>query len=103
MSENTQETKQETIRRLFEEALVDVLQGRPLLDKDGEPLLTEDGRVAIARPGAADLAVVRAFIKDQVEKQPSDPKSPQPGRPTGALAEFMERNGGKLPFGIRAQ
>ena len=68
-------TKTNTIRELFEDTLVDVLKGRVKTDKEGEPILTEDGRAAVERPAAADLSVVRAYLKDQ--EQPKGAELPK--------------------------
>lgn len=88
--------KTKSIRELFEDSLVDILHGRVVTGKDGEPIVTEDGRVAVVRPAAPDLAVVRAYLKDQ--EKPSDPKIPQTGEPVGALAQYLRQSGKSLPF-----
>lgn len=94
-------TDTKTIRESFEQNLVDVLQGRPLLDKTGAPLLLEDGRVAVVRASAADLSVVRAYLKD-LEDEAAKPKTPQTGQAKGVLKDFLESRPG-LPFGSRPQ
>jgi hypothetical protein len=90
--------KTNTIREKFEETLVDVLRGRPVVDKDGACVTHEDGTPVLERPQASDLSVVRAYLKDRSEpKQPEDPKVPQTGEPTGVLAAYAARKG--VPFG----
>lgn len=89
--------KTEAIRELFEETLVDILKGRPVIDKEGNPVTDEEGHVVVARAAAADLAVARAYLKDQA--QPQDQNNiPKTGEPTGALAQFLKNKGKNLPF-----
>lgn len=89
-------SKTKDIREKFEAAILDVLAGRIVTDKDGEVVFGEDGRPLIVRPPAADLSVVRAYLKDQEGDGKGD--VPQTGAPQGKLAEFAKRKGLSLPF-----
>jgi hypothetical protein len=89
--------KAKDIRDKFEANLLDVLRGRPAIDKDGVCVTHEDGTPVLERAAASDLAVVRAYLKDLEPKQPEVPKVPQTGEPAGVLAGYAKRQG--LPFG----
>lgn len=41
-----------------------ILEGVPLLDKEGSAVLKEDGQPWLVPPSAAHLTVIRAFLKD---------------------------------------
>lgn len=86
----------ENIRAKFEQALVETLEGRPVTSKDGT-VIVEDGKVVRDPPSAADLAVIRAYLKD-TEKPKDDKSLPKTGEAQGVLADYMRRNKGKLPF-----
>jgi len=89
--------KSTVIRERFEQALVDGLQGQPLVSKDG-PVLNPDGAIVMVGPEASFLSVVRAYLKDMTGS--SDPKAPQTGKPreSGLLDQFLKTQGKGLPF-----
>lgn len=90
--------KTQDIRGRFELALVEGLKGVPVITDEGVPVLREDGTAAVVPPPAQFLSVVRAYLKDQDDGTDKRPPVPQPGEPKGALADFLSKNGGKLPF-----
>jgi hypothetical protein len=92
-------SKTKEIRDAFEAALVAGLKGDALTDKDGEPVTTKDGEIVRVAPQAQLLSVVRAYLKDQEDGSAKQPPVPQPGKPTGVLAEYLAKNGSGLPFG----
>lgn len=97
-------SKTQDIREKFEAALVDVLRGRPAIDKDGVCLTHEDGTPVLERAGASDLAVVRAYLKDQAPVgDPKQPQLPQTGEASTLLKSFAEKKGLTLPFAGRTQ
>ncbi|PPE71487.1 hypothetical protein IS481_12115 [Caldimonas thermodepolymerans] len=93
----TEKTKIQVIRERFEETLVDILRGRPVIDKDGVLATREDGTPLIERPQAADLNVVRAYLKDSNGSQDGK-ELPKTGEPQGILKSFLEHKGRALPF-----
>ena len=83
------------IRERFEQALVDGLQGQPLVSKDG-PVLNPDGVIVMIGPEPSFLSVVRAYLKD-LRDSLGKPRVPQTGKATSPLMQAAEKRG--LPFG----
>lgn len=62
-----------------------VLQGVPLLDKDGCAVLKEDGQPWLVPPSAAHMSTIRQFLKDNgIESVPN----PKPHTPMGQIAKL---------------
>jgi len=88
--------KSDLIRERFEQALVDGLNGQPLVSKDGPVLDPETQKVVLLGPEASFLSVVRAYLKD-LKDSLGKPKVPQTGKPASPLLQAAEKRG--LPFG----
>lgn len=58
-----------------------ILQGVPLVDKEGHAVLKEDGQPWLVPPSAAHMSTIRQFLKDN-----SIDGSPKTGTPLGSLA-----------------
>ena len=93
MSEN-----RTTIQQKFEKCLLDGLEGRPLLTKDGTPV-TDPGTGEILKdtPDSSFLSVVRAYLKDLLDPNAKKDPLPKTGQAQGMLAQFEKR----MPFGAR--
>jgi hypothetical protein len=93
--------KREQIRLAFETALCEILSGAPVLDKEDNPLQRPDGTAVLATPTAADLGVIRAYLKDtEPPVRKEQPEAPKPGIPGDVLREYLAKNTSKLPFAI---
>lgn len=73
-----------------------ILQGVPLLDKDGRAVLKEDGQPWLIPPSPAHMNVIRQFLKDNGIEAAVIPMDPSKGDMSD-LPTFDD-DGNVLPF-----